>query len=243
MEEDWSMPGLRDRNSLRWFGQMPGGSEEAEVLTTSKRLRLPGSFSPDGKILAFQEHSPDTGIDLWILPIEGDRQPVIWLKTKFNEWGPTFSHDGKWVAYTSDESGQYEVYMRPYPGPGERHQISTAGGEEVLWSRDGRSLYYRDGPRWFAVVVEMQPEFRVGATKTMFEGPFLNVPGLSYDVAPDGQHFVMIEENQKRPPTTQLNVVSQLVLRTEAVARPFTRTPIASRRGRRRSFRPPFRQS
>ena len=187
--------------------QMPGGSEEAEVPTTSKRLRLPGSFSPDGKILAFQEHSPDTGIDLWILPIEGDRQPVIWLKTKFNEWGPTLSHDGKWVAYTSDESGQYEVYVRPYPGPGERHQISTAGGEEVLWSHDGRSLYYRDGPRWFAVVVEMQPEFRVGATKTMFEGPFLNVPGLSYDVAPDGQHFVMIEENQKQPPTTQLNVV------------------------------------
>jgi eukaryotic-like serine/threonine-protein kinase len=187
--------------------QTPGGSEEAEVLMTSKRLRLPGSFSPDGKLLAFQEHSPDTVIDIWILPIDGDRQPVTWLKTKFNEWGPAFSRDGKWLAYASDESGQYEVYVRPYPGPGGRHQISTAGGEEVLWSSDGRTLYYRDGPRWFAAAVEMQPEFRVASTKEMFEGPFLNVPGVSYDVAPDGKHFVMIEENQKQLPITQLNVV------------------------------------
>jgi serine/threonine protein kinase/Tol biopolymer transport system component len=193
-------------NQFQMVWQLADGSDVAEVLTTSKSS-LPGSWSPDGKIIAFQIYSPDTGFDLWMLPMEGDRKPSLWLKTKFNEWGPVFSRDGKWIAYVSDESGQYEVYVRPYAGPGGKRQISTTGGEEVLWSRDGRSLYYREGLKWLSVAVQTQPEFRAEAPKVMFEGPYLNVPGVSYDVAPDGQHFIMIEENQKQAPTTQLNVV------------------------------------
>ncbi|MEK6325180.1 MAG: protein kinase [Acidobacteriota bacterium] len=187
--------------------QLADGSDGAEVLTTSKYTWLPGSWSTDGKLLAFQEHSPDTGFDLWMLPMEGDRQPYLWLKTKFNEWGPAFSRDGKWIAYVSDESGQYEVYVRSFPDPGGKRQISTTGGEEVRWSPDGRTLFYREGLKWMSVAVQTQPEFRADAPKVMFEGPYLNVPGVSYDIAPDGQHFLMIEENQKQAPTTQLNVV------------------------------------
>jgi eukaryotic-like serine/threonine-protein kinase len=194
-------------DQLQLVRQIADGSDAPEVLITSKHTSLPGSWSPDGKLLAFQDHHPETGFDLWTLPMEGDRQPISWLKTKFNEWGPVFSRDGKWIAYISDESGQYEVYVRPYPGPGGKRQISTTGGEEVLWSRDGRTLYYREGVKFISVAIQTQPEFRADAPKVMFEGPYLNVPGVSYDVAPDGQHFLMIEENQKQAPTTQLNVV------------------------------------
>ncbi len=194
-------------NQFQLVWQLADGSDAAEVLSTSTHMLLPGSWSPDGKLLAFQEHSPDTGFDLWIFPLEGDRRKVSWLKTKFNEWGSAFSRDGKWIAYTSDESGQYEVYVRPFSGPGGKRQISNAGGEEVTWSPDGRTLFYREGLKWLSAGVQYQPEFRADAPTLMFEGPYLNVPGVSYDVAPDGQHFLMIEENQKQAPTTLVNVV------------------------------------
>lgn len=195
-------------NQFQLILQPADGSDAGEVLSTSTNTySAPGSFSPDGKLLAFQENSPDTGFNLGIFPLDGDRRPISWLKTKFNEWGPVFSPDGKSIAYVSDESGQYEVYVRSYRDSGGKRQISSDGGEEAAWAPDGRTLYYRSALRWMSVAVEMQPEFRAEAPKVMFEGPFLNVPGISYDLMPDGQHFIMIEENQKQPPTTQINVV------------------------------------
>ena len=194
-------------NEFHMVWQLADGSGAEEELTTSDYPWWPASFSPNGKLLAFQQNAADTGVDLSILPLEGDRQPYSWLKTKFNEWGATFSRDGKWVAYTSDESGQFEIYVRSFSDAGGKRQISTGGGEEVIWSPDGRALFYREGLRWMSVAVQTEPEFRADAPKVMFEGPYLNVPGVSYDVAPDGQHFIMIEENQNQAPTTQLNVV------------------------------------
>ncbi|MEK6288202.1 MAG: protein kinase [Acidobacteriota bacterium] len=194
-------------NQFQMVWQLADGSGAEEVLTTSDYPWWPTSLSPNGKLLAFQQNDPDTAVDLSILPLEGGRQPYSWLKTKFNEWGAAFSRDGKWVAYTSDESGQYEVYVRAFPDAGGKRQISTGGGEEVIWSPDGRNLFYREGLKWMSVAIQTQTEFRADAPKVMFEGPYLNVPGVSYDVAPDGQHFIMIEENQKQAPTTQLNVV------------------------------------
>jgi Tol biopolymer transport system component len=194
-------------NQFQMVWQLADGSGAEEVLTTCDYRCWPACLSPDGRLLAFHQSDPDTGVDLSILPLEGGRQPYSWLKTKFNEWGATFSRDGKWIAYTSDESGQYEIYVRSFPDSGGKRQISNAGGEEVTWSPDGRTLFYREGLKWMSVAVETRPEFRAAAPKRMFEGPYLNVPGVSYDVAPDGQHFVMIEENQKQAPTTELNVV------------------------------------
>ena len=195
-------------NQYQMVRQLADGSAEAETLMTSQSSYLtPGSCSPDGKFLAFQESHVDTGFNLSILPLEGERKPSVWLKTNFNEWGPAFSHDGKWIAYVSDESGQYEVYVRPFTGSGGKRQISNGGGEEPDWSPDGRTLFYRNRLTWMSVAVQTDPEFHAEVPKAMFEGPFLNVPGVSYDVMPDGQHFIMIEENQKQGATTQLNVL------------------------------------
>ncbi len=112
------------------------------------------------------------------------------------EWSARLSPDGNWLAYTSDESGRDEVYVQPYPGPGPKESISTEGGREPAWSRDGRELVYRHGTKMMAVEVKTQPGFAAGAPRLLFEGRFDPKPccGLNYDVTPDGERFVMIQQ-------------------------------------------------
>ena len=100
------------------------------------------SWSPDGQLLAFVEINPTTGYDIWVLRL-GDRKAQPFLRTPFNEGAPRFSPDGRWLAYVSDESGRYEIYVQPYPGPGGKWQISTEGGTEPLWNRNGREPQHK----------------------------------------------------------------------------------------------------
>jgi serine/threonine protein kinase/Tol biopolymer transport system component len=193
-----------NKSELVW--KTADGSGKEEVLTSIQSGEiLPDSFSRDGKLLSFTVWSAD-GADVWILPLDGDRKAQPWQNTKYNEWGSAFSPDGKYIAYVSDESGQYEVYVRGYPSGG-RWQISTGGGDDVVWARNGE-LFFRQGPQWFSVAVQVDPEFRAQAPQRLFEGPYLNVPGVSYDVAADGKRLILLEENNKQPPTTRLNVVT-----------------------------------
>jgi serine/threonine-protein kinase len=130
------------------------------------------------------------------------------MRTRFTEVGPKFSPDGRWISYVSDESGQYEVYVRPYPGPGGKWQISTQGGGEQIWSRDARELFFRNGNKWMVVAVNLQPEFEVETPRLMFEGAYVQVGGPSYDVTPDGQRFLLLEPAvQEAALVTHLNVV------------------------------------
>lgn len=170
----------------------------------SEMGRGPSSWAPDGNTLAFLEKAPETGLDIWMK--KRDQPPQAWLKTRFREWGAAFSRDGKYVAYVSDESGQYEIYVRPASGEGAKWQVSTEGGEEPLWSKDGRELFFRNGPKWMAAKVTTEPQFRADTPHRLFEGPYLNVPGVSYDVTADGR-FLMLEENYKQPPTAQLQAI------------------------------------
>ena len=96
-----------------------------------------------------------------MLPLEGERQPQPFLRTPFDEFAPMFSPDGRWLAYLSDESGRLEVYVQPYPGPGGKWQISTEGGAEPVWARDGQELFYRsiNGDRMMAVEITTDPTF------------------------------------------------------------------------------------
>ncbi len=111
------------------------------------------------------------------------------------------------MAYTSDESGRYEVYVQPFPGPGGKWQISTDGGREVLWNRNGRELFYRNGSKLMAVQITTQPNFSAGTPKTLFEGDYQMRPAQSspnYDVSADGQRFLMLKPVEQ---PQQINVV------------------------------------
>ena len=181
----------------------------AEQLTTSNTFQYPASWSPDGQMLAFTEIHPTNGPDVWVLPLEREHKPRPFLQTPFTEWAAMFSPDGRWLAYSSDESGRFEVYVVPFPGPGAKWQISTEGGREPVWARNGRELFYRNGDKMLVVAIAMQPTLTVGTPRVLFERHYERGPGFrpNYDVAPDGQRFVMIKASEQEVARIQLHVL------------------------------------
>ena len=185
-------------NHLFW--QPADGGGVAEQLTSDERSRndLPGNWSPDGQALLFMETLPVR--DLFILSLK-DRKAQPFDTGEVGASSPSFSPDGRWIAYTSNESGRTEVYVRPYPGPGGKWQISTEGGGEPVWNPKGRELFYRSGQKMMAVDYTEQPEFSAGKPKMLFEGPYVPSPRslADYDVTPDGQRFLMLKNAEQKP--------------------------------------------
>ncbi len=185
------------------------GSGTAERLTTSEFLDNASSWSPDGKVLSF--YSAGGSRDLRMLQMEGERQPRPFLQTQFHEAAAVFSPDGNWLAYVSNESGQNEIYVQPFPGPGGKRQISTGGGTEPAWPRNGRELFYRNNDQMLAVEVTTTPTFSAGNPKLLFEGDFQlgSAARASYDVTADGQRFLMIQQEggSDSEAPAQINVV------------------------------------
>jgi serine/threonine-protein kinase len=171
------------------------GSGEATRLLASENELWPHSFSPDGKVLAYWEIDAETARDIWVLPLEGDPTPIPFLLTPYNERAPVFSPDGRWISYISDESGRDEVYIRPYPGPGAQTTVSTGGGVEPIWAPDGRRLFYRSANSMMVVSVETRNGISVSKPTVLFEDRYdRGVAGnLSYDLAPEGDRFLMIQ--------------------------------------------------
>jgi len=191
------------------FWQQADGSGALERLNTSGYNQTPGSWSPDGQLLAFEEINPTTGPDIWVLRMS-DRKAQPFLRTPFNEGAPRFSPDGRWLAYVSDESGRDEIYVQPYPGPGGKWQISTEGGTEPVWNRNGRELFYRSGDKMMAVDIATQPSFAAGKPRMLFQGHYVptGIKMPYYDVSPDGERFLMLKPiEQAEPAPTQINVV------------------------------------
>jgi eukaryotic-like serine/threonine-protein kinase len=191
------------------FWQLADGSGGLEGFPGSANNQVPMSWSPDGKLLAFIEISPTTGYDIWVLRMS-DRKAQPFLQTQFNETVPRFSPDGRWLAYISDESGHYEVYVQPYPGPGGKWQISTEGGTEPVWNPSGRELFYRSGDKMMAVDIATQPVFAAGKPRMLFQGPYLPTPltNPNYDVSQDGQRFLMLKPSESTGAApTQINIV------------------------------------
>jgi len=188
------------------FAQAVNGSASAETLVTDRGYLTPDDWSTDGKFILYQKLSPTTGYDIWVLPMTGNRTPYPLLQTKFDEGQCAFSPDGKWVAYTSNESGSDEVYVRPFPGPGGKFQISFNGGTAPRWRKDGKEIYYNHfgtGVMMARVSIENNM-VQVGEVTTPIA--FTQTTGPStgrFESTSDGQQFILSEgENEIYTPVT-----------------------------------------
>ena len=187
------------------FWQMADGSGGAErLVTTDGAQQVAGSWSPDGQSLAFEQPGGSTGWDIWIFH-SGERKVEPFLQSRFNEIAPRFSPDGHWLAYASDESGRYEIYVQPYPGPGGKWQISTEGGTEPVWARNGE-LFYRNGDKLMVVETITRVNFSAGNPKLLFEGRYATFQTMpDYDVTADGQRFLFVKAGEE--PQSEISVV------------------------------------
>ena len=193
------------------FWQLADGSGGLERLSTGQYTQVARSWSGDGQFLTLHENNPQTGKDIWVVKAS-ERKAYLFLRTPFIEGAPTFSPDGRWIAYVSDESGRPEIYVQPYPGPGGKWQVSTDGGTEPAWPGNGRELFYRSSNKMMAVPITTQAGFSAGKPTVLFEGTYavsgFPATGVAYDVTPDGQRFLMVKElTQGSEGRQQINVV------------------------------------
>ena len=191
--------------------RVAGGASE-EMLATAQAKQVT-DWSSDGRFLLFRSLDPESDWDIWALPSDKDRKPFPVVRTNFDERDGQFSPDGKWMAYQSNDSGRFEIYVQPFPGPGERQPISSNGGTHALWRRDGKELFYisLDG-RLVSVPLRFPSGSKTvesGAPIPLFFARVGAVQDLSkpYAVSPDGQRFLIdtITEENPSPITVILN--------------------------------------
>ena len=186
----YSMPAER---GILW--KRSDGSGTEEVLSKDPSVEMPTSLTPDGRTLAYTRRDPKTSLDIMTIDTSGKEPPRPLLQTDAQEGGARFSPDGHYVAYVSDDSGHFEVYLMDYPGPGGRWQISRTGGKDPIWSADGHRLYYRAGDNVMSVALETKPVFHSGTPELVVEGAYEGLLGSidrpNYDVAPDGRILII----------------------------------------------------
>jgi serine/threonine-protein kinase len=182
------------------------GSGAEKALLVGERLQSPKAWSPDGRTLAFTDQGE--AADIWLLGVDGDRAPYPWLRTPAIEHQPQFSPDNEWIAYSSNESGSFEVYVQSVTGEAKR-AVSTGGGVEPRWSRDGRELFYRSGDSLYAVPVSTDNGFERGRQSFLFEGTYVGdtVGTPAYDVTSDAQRFLMITRAAVDDTQMYLNII------------------------------------
>jgi len=178
------------------YQKASSGAAVEEILLGSESDDFPGSWSPDARFLAYNRIpvGGKTRRDIWILPLVGDRKPFPFIETDFDEFGAEFSPDGRWLAYNSDESGRQEVYLVPFPGPGGKWQVSTAGGSRPQWRRDARELFYL-GPDDKLMAVEIRllgSTVEIGIPKPLLQTTPPPIPGRHWDATADGRRFLMV---------------------------------------------------
>jgi Tol biopolymer transport system component len=162
------------------------------------------SVSPDQKSILFAKRNENDTFEIWRAGFQKNAKPEPFLVTHFNELAPRISPDGRYVAYQSDETGRYEVYVRPYPAGEGRWMISTNGGTTPKWSPKGNELFYLQGDALMAMSVQTLPTFRPDVPHALFSGKTVNSSMLVlgsalYDVAPDGNRFVVVRDGKIGP--------------------------------------------
>jgi Tol biopolymer transport system component len=194
-------------NFYKLMWRLADGTGADEELLSGADAMYPLSCSPDGQFLIYYQVRAGHR-DLFLLPLKGERKPRALIESPFNKVGAQISPDGHWMAYVSDESGRQEVFVQPFPDLSGRWQISTAGGTEPRWSRDGRQMFYRSGNKMMAVDIESRTGFAAGVPRMLFDQPYAAINGLSpnYDVAPDGR-FLMLKDIEEQTSQLELRMV------------------------------------
>jgi Tol biopolymer transport system component len=200
----WSPDGSRVAfaSHVDLYQRLSTGEGAEELLLATDIRKMPESWSPDGQFLIYATTAA-TNRDLWALPLFGDRKPFLFIGSPlFLEMGSQFSPDGHWLAYNSNESGESEVYVVPFPGPGGKVRISTVRGDNARWRRDGKEIFYLAGNTLMAAAVTAnRSRFDVGPVQRLFEVPM--VDGYwPYDVSHDGQRFLVNTVEGGVPPLT-----------------------------------------
>jgi eukaryotic-like serine/threonine-protein kinase len=223
----WSPDGKRlayasnSRHQLSWL-PADGSAGEERLAPVDSHVHI-GSWSPDGKLLIYESFSKTTNREIWVLPIEGDRKPYPYLQTSFDIRSPALSPDGQWLAYQSDESGQLEIYVQKFPGPGGKTQISTEGGTSPVWAKNGLELFYRNREKQMVVSISKKGVFTAGNPHVLFENPAWGwQSGPNYDVTPDGKRIIGVELGEEivsSPLHVVLNWESELLDRMAAKKR------------------------
>ena len=160
------------------------------------------SFSPDGKFLLYFTITSDGNGDQWILPFFGDRKPVPYLHTEFAELGGRYSPDGKWIVYSSDESGKEEVYVRPFPESGGKLLVSTSGGSFPTWRRDGKEIFYVGAGHELmaAKITENGSTLAIDTARSLFQTNTESFPSYDLDVSADGERFLIVSASSQKLP-------------------------------------------
>jgi len=197
----------REGSGVKIFWKAADNTGKEEIVgSLSGGDMIPGTWSRDGKTLVVMERPNQAEIrgDIGTLSMEGDHKHRVLLKEKYSHLQPQVSHNGRWIAYTSDESGQTQIYVRPFPEVDTGHwQVSTNGGDSPLWSHDDRELFYHNGDAIMAVPVKTETTFSLETPKLLFRGTYV-FPNLSaiaqsinllypWDISHDGKRFLMIK--------------------------------------------------
>ena len=197
------------------YQKSSNGTDTEQSLFASKELKYAPDWSPDGRFILYGQLNPTTNVDLFLLPLSGERKPEPFLQTNFIEAQGRFSPDGRWVAYISNETGKFEVYVQSFPAKGDKIPISIGGGSQPKWRSDGRELYYYTPDRKL-MAVEVNGEgsvFKVGVAQPLFEirvsgaGIDRGFPGAGYyTAAHDGKRF-LVAATPQAPEPQQIVVV------------------------------------
>jgi Tol biopolymer transport system component/predicted Ser/Thr protein kinase len=180
----------------RIYRRSVSGAGQEEVMTTDTEPAAAWDMSPNGRFLVFERSASRarTNLDLWIMPLTGGGKATPFLAAPFSESQASFAPDGRWLAYTSDESGREEVYVTSFPGHEGKWQISSGGGTAPRWRRDGREIFYvAPDSRIHSVEVRPGEAFQAGAPRPLFATQIARMPWAFYDVTADGQRFLITE--------------------------------------------------
>ena len=194
---------------MNLYQKLSSGAGPDEELLKSPELKWIMDWSSDGQFILYRAPGLKTNNDIWVLPM-GNRNPYPLVHTEFNENWARFSHNGRWVAYVSDETGAEEVYVREFQESSGKWLVSTGGGSFPRWRRDGKELYYTSGGKMMAVEVNASgSNFDARVPKLLFEKPGVG----QYDVSGDGQRFLVgvpVENRSPDPITVVLNWTADL---------------------------------